>query len=593
MGLLQQAVKTYDVMDKIGLVGKYEEGKEPLAPIGHIIANAKIEVTIDKDGSFISAQKVDKKIIIPVTEESSGRTSAPAPHPICDNLGYLLGSDNKKTELFLSQLANWSESIYGDEKVAAVYKYVLKRRMMEDLKRAELIKIEKDEIKNEKDMVCWRIIGFGENSGAVYEGSTLRKYSEHYVALKKKENKQICYVMGEEDAPANQHLKGIVALNGNAKIISANDSANFTYRGRFCDENEALSIGYIASQKAHNVLKWLVANQGDIIGGRSYICWNPNGKVVPSIKSPLLTNSDDKLIPTDYKNALKEVLLGYQADLGADEDVVIASFDAATTGRLSIGYYGELKGSDFLERLEYWDETCCWYDGKYGTYAPLLMNIVLCAFGNQRGNDEAAKIDVDDKIKNQQMYRLIKCRIEKARIPTDFVKLITERASNLQIYNKANRRKLLFTACAVINKYYCDYGKEGYEMSLEASKKDRSYQYGRLLAVLEKIEKDTYGREENRETNAIRMQSVFVKRPAYATKIIIEQLKNGYYPKLRSGTRVYYDKIIGQIMEVISEFGDKEYNKSLSESYLLGYYLQKNDLYAKKNDNEQEDEENE
>ena len=593
MGLLQQAVKTYDLMDKIGLVGKYEEGKEPLAPIGHIIANAKIEVTIDKDGNFISAQKVDKKIIIPVTEESSGRTSAPAPHPICDNLGYLLGNDNKKTELFLLQLADWKDSVYGDEKVAAVYKYVLKRTMMDDLRRAELLKIEKDEIKNEKDMVCWRIIGLGEDPGAIYEGSTLRKYSEHYVELKEKDNKQVCYVMGEEDALANQHLKGIVALNGNAKIISANDSANFTYRGRFCDENEALSIGYIASQKAHNALKWLVANQGDIIGGRCYICWNPNGKVVPSVKSPLLKKSDDSLIPTDYKKALKKVLLGYQDELGTEEDVVITSFDAATTGRLSIGYYGELKGSDFLERLEYWDETCCWYDRKYGTYAPLLMNIVLCAFGNQRGNDEAAKIDVDDKIKNQQMYRLIKCRIEKARIPTDFVKLITERASNLQIYNKTNRRKLLFTACAVINKYYCDYGKEGYEMSLEAGKKDRSYQYGRLLAVLEKIEKDTYDREENRETNAIRMQSIFVKRPAYAAKIILEQLKNGYYPKLKAGTRVYYDKIIGQIMEVISEFGDKEYNKSLSESYLLGYYLQKNELYAKKSDNEQEDEENE
>jgi CRISPR-associated protein Csd1 len=129
-------------------------------------------------------------------------------------------------------------------------------------------------------------------------------------------------------------------------------------------------------------------------------------------------------------------------------------------------------------------------------------------------------------------------------------------------------------------------------MALEADKKDRSYQYGRLLAVLEKIERDTYDREENRETNAIRLQSVFVRRPAYATKIIIEQLKNGYYPKLKSSNRVYYDKLIGQIMEVISDFGEKDYNKALAESYLLGYYLQKNALYTRK-EKEQEDNENE
>ncbi len=588
MGLLQQAVKTYDIMEKIGLVGKYEEGKEPLAPVGHIIANAKIEITIDRDGKFVSAQKVDKKIIIPVTEESSGRTSAPAPHPICDNLGYLVGNDERKISLYLEQLVKWKDSEYGDEKIKAIYQYVSRRTVLKDLKNTDLLKIEKKELKNEKDRVCWRVIGLGKESGAIYEGETLKKYSEYCIEEKRKDVKQPCFITGNDDVIASQHLKGVVALNGNAKIVSANDSANFTYRGRFCDENEALSVGYVASQKAHNALKWLVANQGETIGGRSYICWNPNGKRIPGIQSPLLKNKEDIVLPTDYKKALQEVLLGYRKDLNDQEDVIIASFDAATTGRLSVGYYGELKGSDFLERLEYWDMTCCWFDNRYGMSSPSLVSITRFAFGNQRGNDEAAKIEVDDRIQNQQMYRLIKCRIEKARIPTDIVRAVVGRAGNLQIYNKGNRQKLLFTACAIINKYMFDYGREAYEMSLETTKKDRSYQYGRLLAVLEKIEKDTYDREENRETNAIRMQSVFVKRPAYATRIILEQLKNGYYPKLSSGTRVYYDKLIGQIMEVISEF-EEDYNKSLAETYLLGYYLQKNDLYTKKTENEQED----
>lgn len=118
-------------------------------------------------------------------------------------------------------------------------------------------------------------------------------------------------------------------------------------------------------------------------------------------------------------------------------------------------------------------------------------------------------------------------------------------------------------------------------MALEEYRKDRSYQFGRLLAIMEKIEKDTYESDEEREANAIRMQTVFVQRPGYATKIILGQLKNVYYPKLPPGLRGYYDKMIGQIMEIISAF-DEEYNKSLSETYLLGYYLQKNALYTKK-----------
>ena len=119
-------------------------------------------------------------------------------------------------------------------------------------------------------------------------------------------------------------------------------------------------------------------------------------------------------------------------------------------------------------------------------------------------------------------------------------------------------------------------------MEFDRSKKDRSYQYGRLLAILEKIENDTYDNDNERTTNALRMQSIFVKRPAYASKILIEKLKNSYYSKLHTGSRIRYEKMIGEIYEIINEFGEKEYNKPLSEMYLIGYYLQKNELYKKK-----------
>ena len=127
-------------------------------------------------------------------------------------------------------------------------------------------------------------------------------------------------------------------------------------------------------------------------------------------------------------------------------------------------------------------------------------------------------------------------------------------------------------------------------MALVPDKKDRSYQFGRLLAVLEKAERDTYDRDDKREPNAIRMQNVFVQRPGYASMIVINQVKNAYYPRLSPGQRVYYESLIGQIMQVISESGDSEYDKPLQETYILGYYLQKNEFYTKK---EKESEENE
>ena len=129
-------------------------------------------------------------------------------------------------------------------------------------------------------------------------------------------------------------------------------------------------------------------------------------------------------------------------------------------------------------------------------------------------------------------------------------------------------------------------------MALEPDRMDRSYQYGRLLAVMEKVERDTYEKEEKRETNAIRMQSVFVKRPAYAAAIIMNQLKMAYYPQLKPTVRTFYERLIGQIMGAISNCGEED-SRGLGETYLLGYYLQKNDLYKGKNSDSYNDEKEE
>ena len=82
MSLLQRAIETYDFMNQNKSVGVYDLGKEPLAPISHIIAKGQISITIDEKGSFITASKCDEKIIIPVSEESAGRSSGIRAHAL-------------------------------------------------------------------------------------------------------------------------------------------------------------------------------------------------------------------------------------------------------------------------------------------------------------------------------------------------------------------------------------------------------------------------------------------------------------------------------------------------------------------------------
>lgn len=582
MGILQKAMQTYDAMQH--LVGVEVEGKEVLAPVGHIVTNAKIVITIDDEGHFIQAGATDAKIAIPVTEESSGRTSGVAPHPLCEQIGYLTGIDADKTAKYVAQLQDWADSEDTHPALLPVLTYVKGGTLQKDLIAADLLKYDDNcVIKNDKDLICWIVNGIGTQSGPVWKNRTLQQaYTSYYIRSRTGNGRKFCALTGEVTMPASQHLKGIVSLNGNAKIISANDTSNFTYRGRFISPDEALTIGYEASQKAHNALKWVVANQAAIEGGRAFICWNPNGYAIPHIVSPILPAEEEARKPTDYVEQLKKTIDGYKQKLPAGEDVVIAAFDAATSGRLAIAYYNELKGSDFLDRLAYWDSTCCWYDNQLGVVSPLLYNIVNYAFGTLRGE----KIDTDPKVMAQHIQRLIACRIDAGIFPQDITRALVCKAGNLQIYAPALRRRLLFTACAIIRKFRTDRYKEEWSMALQPDLPDRSYQFGRLLAVLEKAERDTYDRDESRETNAIRMQAVFTQRPGYASKVVVDQLKTGYYPRLTPGQRVFYDRLIGEILGIISDCGLDEYNKPLSETYLLGYYLQKNALYSKKEDND-------
>lgn len=586
MGLLQKAVETYD--SHRAYASNNREGQTMMAPVGHIITRAEIEITLNQDGHFVNAAAVDKtepKIIIPATESSAGRTSAPCAHPLCDQIGYLIPNNEKKYQLYIDQLSDWADSPYTYPKLAPVLHYVREKTILSDLAHCSLVKLdEKGMPDNEKRLVRWRILG-AEPEACWLDQSLFDAFTEYYLASQTG-NDELCMVTGAVGTIAAQHPKGIVSLNGNAKLISANDSSGFTYRGRFTEENQALTVSYEASQKAHNALRWLVDTQGvrAAFGGRTFLCWNPQGRSIIPAHLPFMHPPEPIFKPSDYHTALRTVLNSKKAELKLTDGVVLAAFDAATTGRLSLTYYNELQAHDFLERLHDWDAGCCWPHRNFGIQPPSLKQIVDCAFGTQRGG----KLETDDRVLKQQMQRLIACRVDRAAIGTDIVKSLTQRASRPQAYDQYVWEDILFTACAVIRKYRKDRFKEEWSMALEPERKDRSYQFGRLLAVMEKVERDTYGVGESREPNAIRLQSVFCQRPMQTAANLEKQLERAYFPRLKPGSRIWYKNLMGQIMEMISACPGEDWDKPLDGTYLLGYYLQRAALYAKKNDEMEE-----
>ncbi len=602
MGLFQKAVETFDAHSH--LIGAEIQGHQTLAPVSHKVTKADLEITLEPDGSFSSACVLGKdapKIIIPVTEESAGRTSGPSAHPLCEQLSYLAPQNKEKHRLYTEQLAKWAGSPYGHPMLQPILTYVKGGTILKDLEKSGQIKLSETGAlrgKEEKLLVCWRVHGIGTpRDGCWQQPSLVRAFQDWYAGQLAGRDQTLCMITGAAAPPAAQHLKGVLATAGNAKLISANDQTNFTFRGRFTSDDQAATVGYVASQKAHNALQWLSAEQGArvVFGGRTFLCWIPQGVKVCHAAGPFGDRSKMITNPSNYKTELQNTLDGMRSHLPEqNSEVVVAAFDAATSGRLSVTYYNELLGSDYLQRLHDWDEHCCWFFGwdQYRTRAaiqsPLLRRIVTCAFGTPAHEKGQFKLKVGDKLLGQQVQRLVACRVDRGRFPADIVKALFHRASSpLSFADPAAREEVLAAACAAIKKYRYDVYKEDDTLALDPNKADRSYQFGRLLAVLEKAERDTYSKEETREPNAIRLQSVYCRRPLTIAGEIQKQLERAYFPRLKPEFRAYFKNLIAEIVEKISASPEREWNAPLKETYLMGYYLQRKDLYTKKEKTEE------
>ena len=87
-------------------------------------------------------------------------------------------------------------------------------------------------------------------------------------------------------------------------------------------------------------------------------------------------------------------------------------------GRMSIKFYRELTGSDFLARVENWHQTCCWihnYRPKEIDVVGKKKTIYIHFVGAPAPSDIAEAVygsKVDDKLRNATIERILPCIID-------------------------------------------------------------------------------------------------------------------------------------------------------------------------------------
>lgn len=604
-----------------GEVAKDLSAKAILLPVAHSTQNAQIEIIISEKGEFVRAHKVDKDdaiTIIPVTEDSASRGNGNNPHYLEDKLEYIAGDYQQYTDTnnadkyckYLSFLKKWNNSEYSCMPVSAITNYIEKASVIHDLVQAKVLEEENGKLTDNKIEGIAQKEAFvrfsiqpssleklGQEEGVYKNKELFKAYTKYYVS--QQGDIDLCYASGKMIPCSTKHPSKIRHSGDKAKLISANDTAGYTYRGRFWDSSQIASIGYETSQKAHNALRWLIGKQGFSLGEMVVVAWEISGKKIVSIKDDtddcLFGDENDEIITTNdmYAQKLQIAASGYKQDLATNAEIVIMGLEAATTGRLSISFYKKMMGSTFMNNILQWHGTCFWrhhYKKKeeekgyrWFVGAPSPKDIAVAAFGSR--NDKLIKATVE---------RILPCIVDGKRIPKDIVKAAVTRASNPNGFETGYEyQKTVSIACALVRKSRKDYKGEEWEMGLDRTNTDRSYVYGRLLGAAQKLEEVAlfYSGEKGRSTAAERFSQQFVRRPGKTWKIINDQLrpyiaklkamdKNKDENDVKTGSKTWYIKELQEIYELINEEDFKK-QEPLSEVYLLGYNCQLNS-YSKK-----------
>lgn len=629
MTWISSLYETYE--NNVGEIGEFKKNRFgndfALIPISHTTQTAHIEVTVTEDGDFHSAHIIDRSdrnTIIPSTERSPGRAGLAAnklPHALHDKISFVAGDfidyagkirGEEPYQAYIEGLSQWVKSSYSTSKLESIYKYIKKKEVISDLLKENILVLDGDGVLFDKwnrkyeNLFDERPEIFTVSQGGqfnafvrfnVYSPTRIltdvwrdKEMFDSYINFynTKLEDKDYCYIKGEQMPTTEMHANRIRNAGDKAKLISANDKSGFTFRGRFTSSTEAARISYDVSHKAHNALKWLIEKQATVIDGRVFLIWsNETIETLDfmddslSLRGGLYGESEEppKISYTSHGLAreFSKATAGYKHDLNGTEKITILLIDSATTGRMAILYYRQFDANMYFERIKDWHSTCFWLHRYHldenrkrviFSGAPSLRDIAFAAYGER----------ADNRLVKGLMERLMPSILDQRRIPKDIVRSAFNRAINPVSMENWAWEKTLSITCALINK------EEGLDVSLDENIKDRDYLFGRMLAIADVLERRALGREVNRATNAIRYMNSFAKHPERSWRTIQENLQP--YQQRLGRQATYLNSLLD---EVASQIQYEDFNnKPLSGKFLLGFYSQRHKLYQGNKKNEEE-----
>ena len=578
-----------------------------------------IVVDLYPDGTFRDAWRIagnDKDengspvmYLYPSSEISRGRTgSSTRPHGMADQLQYVCAVAGKErmNEAYLAQLEDWSKSEFTHPYVNIIYKYVAAGTALQDISRTLGTEEKPFQTDSEtKTFVFFKISGGDDGPEETWRNTEIMDLWEKYLESKNDTgNYEFDAISGEKDIRAENCDKNLMPGHANAKMFSCSSVArDLVWGGRFEEKDEAFFIGKKTNAYISKAMRFLFNGEryNPVTGTGVWVpitsskkdvndifaVWrvsHPETFVINPASDGESLDPDEWYLETFGENIGEAVYGKGMKEIREPDTICAAYIGAISPGRLAVrGYYEFANAAEYVEKLNAWNRACSWepsvfeLDKGRKEFTPTMGELLLFLTGTYDVNAGRMKI-TDDGYASKIRKEVVLAKMTNGKLPDSLAYAAKERLRNPWIYKDSGNGKLSRTCLAVLRKYYIDtYGKE-YNPMLNREETDRGYLYGRLLAIYDKMEKDTFDKGTNRPTNAAKMRARYAERPVATVAHLDEQARTLWLPGNKC--RVRYEKELQEITGMIeTHYGIKE--KPLPPTYFFGYYAEMRDLWSR------------
>lgn len=637
MDFFTTLLNSYEEAERNGLVDNHDH-ETILLPLYHTNKRAAndrdiINVTLSTTGQLISAEFApkDQRIIFPVTLDSIARSSDKTPHPLTDQFEYLILNDNPKKLKNRQNLKQWAEST-TDTEIRQFLSTIIAFLEQPDFDTQLINQLYPNEYsrdnlkitytidnKSKTDNLgkCYLEFGIAEfkDYATVTVSNFINLHNDYITFLNQQfvneqqehpENFAYCNISGRFEKKTTKHR----GLLGSAKLISASrNGKGENFAGYFAHDadtaiNEIITIGYQTSEKMHLMLKYLLENPNShkLLGNDNHlIMWHDHTASTSldlqdlhdDLFANLQSNSISYVTPNKESKTIGDSFTSGQNRIN-NTNYFIAILCKTSNGRLALKDFENLDASSLYQKLKKWETQYQWestYNGETTTYTPSITNIIYSAYGHEEAGKTYFTMNANlEQFKSNLYQNCIASLLNGRNLPQSIIKQLENHLKFPKSYPKL-WSKIIKTNLAVLSH------RKDYQPMLDKTETNRSYLFGRLLALYEQVELKKYYHVDNqkekdaREPNARRLWTNCVNKPS----LIVTQLK----PKVAPYEQALHRKVPGvwshlsrEEAEIITLLDahrkDTDFDKSLDSDFIFGYTAERNFLYTAKQTNESE-----